>query len=87
MPIAERAAPQLTVYSRNGCHLCDEMIAGLRQLQARFSFELAIVDIDGDPALVRRYGDEVPVLASGGRELCRHRLNDRLVTDYLAQIG
>ena len=83
----DQPAPILTLYSRNYCHLCDEMIAGLRRLQARFTFELAVVDIDTDEALEARYGEDVPVLAHGGRELCRHVLNECLVTDYLVKIG
>ena len=78
---------RLTVYSRSYCHLCDEMIAGLRELQARFHFDFDVVDVDRDPALARRYGEDVPVLVADGRELCRHRLASIQVTDYLAQLG
>jgi hypothetical protein len=83
----DRVAPELTVYSRGYCHLCDDMIAGLRSLQARFPFELKIVDVDSDDALERRYGEDVPVVVHGARELCRHRLDAALVTDYLVEIG
>ena len=82
--MAIERAPALTVYSRNSCHLCDEMIAGLRQLQAHRRFDLAVVDVDGDPELARRYGDDVPVLAHGNRVLCRHALDTVAVTAYLA---
>ena len=75
---------RLTVYSRSHCHLCEEMIAGLQDLQARFAFDVEIVDVDGDTTLNARYGDDVPVLAHGGRELCRHRLEPGTVTAYLA---
>jgi len=84
---AERASPLLTVFSRSYCHLCDDLIAGLRKLQARSHFEIAIVDVDCDAALEERYGHDVPVLVHGDRELCRHRLNESLVTDYLMEIG
>ena len=66
---------ELTVYSRNYCHLCEDMIAGLEALQARYRFELSVIDIDTDPALTARYDEDVPVLAHGERELCRHRLD------------
>ena len=82
----DQTAPLLTVYSRSYCHLCDEMIAGLHMLQARFHFDLTILDIDRDTALEQRYGEDVPVLVHGDRELCRHRLNESLVTDYLVEI-
>ena len=87
MAAADERRIELTVYSRSYCHLCDDMIAGLQALRARFRFELDIVDIDRDDALVRRYGEDVPVLVHGDRELCRHRLAAGPVTDYLAQLG
>ena len=79
--------PTLTVYSRTACPLCDDLIAGLRTLQARFPFDLTVVDIDRDAALHTRYGEDVPVLMHGERELCRHALDSSLVTDYLSKIG
>ena len=78
---------ELTVYSRAYCHLCDEMIAGLHGLQARFHFRLNIVDVDSDASLEARFGEHVPVLMHADRELCRHALATAAVTDYLAKIG
>ena len=63
------------------------MIAGLQLLQARFHFRIEVVDVDADPALEDRYGEDVPVLLHGERELCRHRLASALVTDYLMEIS
>jgi hypothetical protein len=86
--LSERGEPpRLTIYSRAYCHLCDDMIAGLQPLQARFDFAIDVVDVDADAALESRYGEDVPVLLHGSRELCRHRLDAALVTDYLAGIG
>ena len=81
------SAPTLTVYSRSYCHLCDELIAGLQSLQARFHFAIDIVDVDADHALEARYGADVPVLVHGARELCRHALDEAAVTAYLSEIG
>lgn len=77
----------LSVYSRSYCHLCDDMITGLRSLQARFRFRIEVIDVDADATLEDRYGEDVPVLLHGERELCRHRLNTALISDYLAKIG
>ena len=79
--------PRFTLYSRTYCHLCDDMIAGLRVLQARFHFTLSIVDVDADDQLEARYGADVPILTHRDRELCRHVLDEGLVTDYLTKIG
>jgi len=78
--------PTLTLYSRNYCHLCEEMIEALRDLQGLVRFEIAIIDVDSDPELERRHGDKVPVLAHGERELCHYRLIPSAVTAYLAKI-
>ena len=77
----------LTLYSRAGCHLCGEMLEALRSLQGLERFEIQVTDVDGDSALRQRYGDDVPVLAHGGRELCRHRLDAEAVVGYLAKIA
>jgi hypothetical protein len=61
------------------------MIAGLHALQARFPFELDIVDVDSNPRLEARFGEDVPVVMHGDRELCRHVLAPRILTDYLKE--
>lgn len=60
------------------------MIAALRVLQGRFRFDVAVVDVDTDPALGRRFGERVPVLAHGDTELCHYRLALERVTAYLS---
>jgi len=74
---------ELTVYSRAGCHLCEEMIEGLQRLRDDFSFTIAVVNVDGDPLLAARFDTEVPVLAHGKHELCRYRLDPTRVGAYL----
>ena len=54
--------PRLTLYERDGCHLCDEARAMLDQLVGAHSYSR--VDIDADDDLVLRYGFRVPVIAS-----------------------
>lgn len=67
---------KLTVLSREYCHLCENMIAALRELQAqRGYFDLEIVDVDRDAALEERYGERVPVLLLNGVEVCHYHLD------------
>lgn len=62
---------RVTFYSRPGCRLCDD---ARRQLElADPGLEIEEVDVDSDPALRQRYGLDIPVAVSGGRELFRHR--------------
>lgn len=55
----------LTLYTRKGCHLCDDIKADLASLQATHPHRLAEIDIDSDPALLERYGETVPVVEVG----------------------
>jgi Glutaredoxin-like domain (DUF836) len=77
---------RLTIYSRIYCHLCDDMIAALRQLQGRFDFVLDIVDVDADAALEARFGERVPVLIHGEHELCHYFLDESGVAAFLLKM-
>jgi glutaredoxin len=59
---------EVTLYTRVGCHLCEDAEAVLRRIQAGRPFELRLVDIDRDPVLADRYGVRVPVVAVDGVE-------------------
>lgn len=78
---------ELQLYGRRYCHLCDEMAAALAALPtAGREFSVRFVDIDDDPVLEERYGADIPVLAHGDSELCRHRLDAAAVREYLDRI-
>jgi glutaredoxin len=59
----------VTLYSRPGCHLCDDARAALRRVQAQAPFALEEVDIETDDALHARYLERIPVIALDGEEL------------------
>lgn len=81
--MADVAGLTLTLYGRTWCHLCEDMLAGLRELQVRQPFALTVIDVDEQPALEQRFGERVPVLVHGERELCHYHLDVTAVTDYL----
>jgi glutaredoxin len=62
------ALRQVVLYSRPGCHLCDDARAALRQVRASVPFELREVDIETSDALVGEYGLRIPVVVIDGRE-------------------
>ena len=66
---------QLTLYYREGCHLCETMLQALRGLQSDLAFEIILVDIDREPALRQRYDEWVPVLCRGELEICHYYLD------------
>lgn len=80
---AEPVRPSLTLYSREGCHLCDIMHTELAELCAGRDVQINVVDIDSSPELAERYGLRVPVLVGVDGELCYGRLDDEAVEDYL----
>jgi uncharacterized membrane protein len=55
----------VTLYTRSDCQLCDEVKSELNELQSQFPHSLAEVDIDSDPALAAKYGEEIPVIEVG----------------------
>jgi glutaredoxin len=59
----------VTLYSRPGCHLCDEAREVLERVRARAPFTLQEVDIETDDALHARYLERIPVVALDGEEL------------------
>ncbi len=74
----------LTLYFRDGCHLCEEMQELLGELLDPASYQLKRVDIDADPALRAEYNELVPVLKLGETELCRYFLDLKSVQQALA---
>ena len=65
---------RLTLYTRPGCHLCEEMKAVVRRAQGQVACELTEVDISLDEALLRRYRQHIPVLLADGVEVARTRI-------------
>ena len=61
-------AARVTLYTRAGCHLCEEARVVIEQVCAELDEEYAEVDIDTDPDLVARFTDEVPVTFVDGRQ-------------------
>jgi glutaredoxin len=76
--------PLITVYTRAGCHLCQEaerVVAGI----ARGRAEVRLVDIDADPAITERYTVRVPVVAVDGRELCEYEVDEQELAAAVAK--
>ena len=68
---------QLTLYSKPGCHLCEEVRRVLDEVQPTYGFAVEEVDITADADLFRRYRSEIPVLLRDGHEIARGRITER----------
>lgn len=66
---------RLVLYTRAGCHLCDEMLAQARPVAERHGLAIEPIDIDSDFDLSVRYNTRIPVLALDGTEICHHFLD------------
>jgi glutaredoxin len=70
----------ITLYSRPGCHLCDEMKAVVaRAIAARPDVAVTEIDISTDPSLEAQYGLEIPVLLIQGRKVAKYRVEEGAV--------
>ena len=56
----------VTVYSRHGCHLCEDAVKTLESMREELAFEIEIIYIDGNSELEKLYGNEVPVIHING---------------------
>ena len=78
---------KVTIYSRPGCHLCDDMKAIVERV-ARTSTPvptIEVIDISSDPELEALYGLEIPVLLVNGKKAAKYRVTEDSLRRLLAQ--
>jgi glutaredoxin len=80
-----RPRPDLRVmlYTRAGCHLCDDAWAVLEEARHRYGFALEARDVDAAPDLAAAYGLSVPVVTVNGKVRFRGRVNAVLLRRLL----
>lgn len=76
----------LTVFVRQGCHLCTDMLQELERLKSGLDFRYCVRDVDEAPALALRYGERVPVLVAGATELACYFLDVDRLREYLLPV-
>jgi glutaredoxin len=84
---ARRPPLRVVMYTRRGCHLCEEAWELLEELRASFGFELELVDVDGQSDLAKVYGEKVPVVVISGKERMWGRINRVLLERLLRAEG
>jgi len=77
----------ITLYTREGCHLCGEAKIGILPLVAKYGATLREVDIDDDRVLHDRYTNDVPVIFLGSQMVAQHRLDAAELIRRLQQIA
>ncbi len=78
---------RLTLYSKPGCHLCDEMKSLVHRVIARqpsgHAITLDEIDISNDRELLERYALEIPVLFIDGKKAAKYRVSEAELTQRL----
>lgn len=75
-------ARELTVMSRQWCHLCHDLVERLAPLAAELGWAVRVLDVDADPELEARWDELVPVVLAGEVELCHYHLDEGAVRAY-----
>jgi hypothetical protein len=78
---------QLTLYSRIGCHLCEEMEELLPSYLEGTGFSLDVIYLDNNADLEEQYGTLVPVLKAGETEICHYFLDVKALQQYISEVG
>ncbi len=73
--LAAAAPREVTLYTRPGCHLCEEAKTAVAPLLREFGAVLREVNIEDDAVLEGRYGRDIPVIFIGARKAAKHRVD------------
>lgn len=76
--------PLVTLYTRQGCCLCEDARKVLAEAFRSATFDYEEFDIDRDPELRRRYNDEVPVIAINRKKAFKYKVEVREFLKKLA---
>lgn len=75
LQLAAAGPREVTLYTRPGCHLCEEAKTVIAPLLNEFGAVLREVNIEKDPVLEERYGWDIPVIFIGARKAAKHRVD------------
>src|SRR5579864_4495642 len=73
--VAAAGPREVTLYTRPGCHLCEEAKSAIAPLLREFGAVLREVNIETDAVLEKRYGWDIPVIFIGARKVAKHRVD------------
>ncbi len=77
---------RLTLFGKPGCHLCEAAREAVEEVRSELEIEVEEVDISTDPALFRRYGERIPVVALNGEDLLELRIDAAALRRALSRV-
>jgi glutaredoxin len=78
--------PHVIVYSRPGCHLCDDAKSVIEQVKQEIDLTLEEVNIEHDLNLLQRYRFDIPIITINGVEAFRHRVEPSTLRETLLRL-
>jgi glutaredoxin len=73
--LAAAGPREVTLYTRPGCHLCEDAKTAIAPLLREFAAVLHEVNIEKDAVLEERYGWDIPVIFIGVHKAAKHRVD------------
>ena len=77
----------VTLYTKPGCHLCDDALDVLQRVQKLQPFTLEEVNVQEDPALLAEYGDQIPVVTLNGTFLFEYEVDETRLRQLLKEVN
>ena len=81
------ALPEITIYSKPDCCLCERAKEQLKRLQELHEFALREVNILEDPSANEMFRDEIPVIFVNGKKAFKYRLDEKQFVRILQSTG
>jgi len=79
--------PEIIVYSKPDCCLCDEVKEQLKKLQELHEFAWREINILDDPADFERFQFEIPVVFIDGQKAFKYHLDEKRFVRLLESAG
>ena len=76
----------IEIYTRPGCHLCEDAKKVILAASARFDFQLCERNVEDSAEMESTYGKEIPVVFVNGRKAFKHRVSFSQLERYLAHL-
>jgi glutaredoxin len=75
----------VVIYSKPGCHLCDEAKETIEAAGSAVEYSLEVVNIEDQQSLMEKYKNDIPVITINGEEAFRHRVDLKKFIEAVAR--
>lgn len=76
-------AVDVTVYTREDCHLCEDVLATVARVGDDHDLDVTVVDVEDDPELRETYGERVPYVFVDGTPKFKYRASENALRDAI----